>query len=150
MKDLRSTARHSGDNAAATPPRDDARAPLPPPRLLWFAFLGAPVVWAANLLLGYAIQATACDAWNNPAVARVLPALCSLVAAAVAVVAVVVALRVWRGTGVGEENPEAEVSAAVGRTWFMSYGGLLTSLLFLLAIILTGVVELTATPCSWV
>jgi hypothetical protein len=149
MDDPRTTARRPRDTEPAARQREDASIPLPRPRLLWFAFLGAPVVWAMNLLLGYAIQATACDAWNNPAVARLLPALCSLLAAAVAVIAVVLAHRMWRGTGVGEENPEAEVSAAEGRTWFMSYGGLLTSLLFLLAIILTGVAELTVSPCSW-
>ncbi|HEX9105810.1 MAG TPA: hypothetical protein VF832_01245, partial [Longimicrobiales bacterium] len=77
-----------------------------------------------------------------------LPALVSLVSVAVGLTAVVVAHRAWRRTGVGEENPEAEVSASVGRSWFMSYGGLLTSLLFLLAIVMTGVVELTVTPCG--
>ncbi len=139
-------AERAGGGGASGGPRPPVE--LPPRGLLWFAFLGAPVIWAVNLLVGYAIQATVCNAGYAPGMARLLPALCSLLAAAVAVAAASVAYRAWRRTGTGEENPESLVGPAVGRTWFMGYGGLLTSLLFLLAIILTAVVELTVAPCK--
>jgi hypothetical protein len=127
-------------------------AALPSRRTLWFGFLGAPVVWATNLLAGYAVQSSICSTGTNPEVAgiglaKLIPIVLCVVAAAIAAAAVVVAYRSWRDTGTGEENPEATVPPDVGRSWFMSYGGLLTSILFLLAIVLTGLVELTVTPC---
>lgn len=143
---------------ASPPPAaigDGARTLPPPSRLsLWFAFLGAPIAWAVNLILGYTIQATVCETTGPgttilglPA-AHALPALFSVLAAAVALAGVLVAWSDWRVTGTGEENPEASVPADVGRSWFMAYGGFVSSMLFLLAILLTGVVELSAAPCS--
>lgn len=133
-------------NGAPVPEAPDRR--LPGRGRLWFAFLGAPVAWAANLLLGYSIQATVCNAGYSPGLARLLPVISSVIAAAVAIAAGLIGYRSWRGTGTGEENPESLVSPEVGRSWFMSYGGVLTSLLFLLAIVLTAVAELTVSACA--
>ncbi len=131
----------------------DGRPRVPSRRALWFAFLGAPVVWALDLVAGYSVQATVCDTVGESATvlglqsARAIPVLISIVAAIVAAAAVVVAHRSWRQTGTGEENPESTVSAAVGRSWFMAFAGMVSSMIFLLAIVLIGIMELALGPC---
>lgn len=131
----------------------DHRTLLPSRPALWFAFLGAPAAWAVNLLVGYSVQATVCNTAGPGATVlglqtgRALPVLFSILAACVATAGVLVGYRAWRATGTGEENPEATVPPDVGRSWFMAYGGLVSSALFLLAILLTGMVELGLSPC---
>ncbi len=138
---------------AYAPAASDGRRRLSSPRALWFAFLGAPVVWALDLVVGYSVQATVCDTVGEHASllglqsARAIPVLVSIVAAIVAVAAVVVAYRSWQETGTGEENPEATVSAAVGRSWFMGFAGLASSMIVLLAIVLIAITELALGPC---
>ncbi len=135
----------------ATVPAPPGR--VPPRRLLWFAFAGAPIAWALNLVIGYSVQATVCNAGGAEATvlglqtARAIPVLLSIVAGLIGAAGVAVAYRCWRVTGTGEENPEATVPAAVGRSWFMSYAGLLSSMLFLLGIVLVGIAELALGPC---
>ncbi len=146
-----------GDRATPAPARvwaeRDGGAAVPPTRLLWFGFAGAPIAWALNLVLGYSVQASVCNWGGADATvlglqsARAIPVLLSILATIVGSAGVVVAYRCWRATGTGEENPEATVPAAVGRSWFMSYAGLLSSALFLLGIVLHGVTELSLGPC---
>ncbi len=135
------------------PAAADGRRQLPSRGALWFAFLGAPVAWALDLCSGYAVQATVCNTVGENATvlglqsARAIPVLISIVAAVVAAAAVVIAHRSWRETGTGEENPEATVSAALGRSWFMAFAGMVSSMIFLLAIVLIGIMELALGPC---
>ncbi len=160
MKDHASSAPRFDARALhfrGTPARPDGardwRAAVPPTRLLWFAFAGTPIVWALNLILGYAVQATVCNAGGTSATvlgmetARAIPVLLSIVSAVIGFAGVTVAYRCWRWTGTGEENPEAMVPGAVGRSWFMSYAGLLSSMIFLLGILLVGISELVLGPC---
>ncbi len=135
------------------PAAAEDRRQLPSRGALWFAFLGAPVAWALDLVVGYSVQATVCDTVGEKATVlglqsgRAIPVLVSIVAAIVAAIGVITAHRCWRATGTGEENPESTVGPALGRSWFMSFAGLVSSLLFLLAIILIGITELVLGPC---
>ncbi len=138
---------------ASPPGRPERHGELPPRSALWFAFLGAPLAWALNLVAGYSVQATVCDTVGENArilglqSARAIPVLLSILAAIVAAAGVMIAYRSWRETGTGEENPEATVPAAVGRSWFMAFAGLVSSLIFLLAILLIGITEVVLGPC---
>ena len=143
-------ARYGGTVQPAT----DPGARVPPLRLLWFAFAATPIAWALNLVTGYAVQATVCDTVGPGArvlglqSARAIPLLVAVLATLVGLAGVVVAYRCWRATGTGEENPEATVPAALGRSWFMAYAGLLSNVLFLLGILLVGITELALGPCA--
>ncbi len=126
---------------------------MPPTRWLWFAFAGAPIAWALNLVLGYSVQASVCN-WGGASArvlgmqsARAIPVLLSILATVGGAAGVLVAYRCGRATGTGVENPEATVPPAVGRAWFMSFAGLLSSALFLLGIVLVGITELVVGPC---
>ncbi len=131
----------------------DGRPRVPARAALWFAFLGAPIVWALDLVVGYSVQATVCETVGENATVlglqsgRAIPVLISIVAALVAAAGVVVAYRCWRATGTGEENPESTVGPALGRSWFMSFAGMVSSLIFLLSIVLIGISELAVGPC---
>ncbi len=137
----------------APAPTPDGRRQLPSRRALWFAFLGAPIVWALNLVVGYSVQATVCNTVGESATVlglqsgRAIPVLLSIVAAIVAAAGVVTAYRCWRATGTGEENPESTVGPSLGRSWFMGFAGMVSSLIFLLAILLIGISELAVGPC---
>jgi hypothetical protein len=114
-------------------------------RSLAFALLGAPTAWALQLTLGYGLAAHACFPGDLPLAAPVWtpvePVLAAISAAAflLGLAAGWTALRNWRK--VRHERPGSHrhlLEAGEGRTRFLAMWGLLTSLMFLLALLFTA------------
>jgi hypothetical protein len=106
---------------------------------LWYAFLGAPIVWFVQLGLIYIMVPLACVA-NNTAILHVI----DLVALALALLAGWLALRIWRRTGSGGETQPADPET---RSRFMALIGMMASPLFSLVLLaqLLGIIVLG--PC---
>ena len=102
------------------------------PLALWFGILGAPFAWAVQLALGDLFSELGCEAGGFGGLNLVLLGI-SLVAAAVAVWALVVAARAHRTMRL---EPLDDVPTE--RASFMALSGVLSSSLFLLVIVLGG------------
>lgn len=99
---------------------------------LLFAFLGAPVLWALHLSLGYFLVTLDCiTPWNG---AHWALAAATALAAAGALAAGWTARRLWRRLGPARPEPDE-------RAWrrFLLVAGMTASLLFTLVIITQGV-----------
>src|SRR5688572_29373122 len=95
---------------------------------LWAGVIGAPLVWAADLQVRYALVPWACRTGHH----GVLHAL-SLLFLAAAGVAVLLCWRDWRASGA--VVPASTDGGLVARTRFLAALGLMTSALFLLVIV---------------
>lgn len=134
----------------AAPHRGAARAGA-----LWFGLFGAPLAWSLQLMVAYALAAHSCFPARAPLSRPTLGALdgieLALGAAALAVAAAagVTALRSWRATR-GELGHEtgAMLEVGEGRTHFMAFAGVMTSALFLLAVLLNGASVLLLPACA--
>ena len=112
--------------------------------LLWYGVLAAPLAWATVIAAGYFLQDAGCppassgDIWgvDVSAVSVGVIIVCAAIAAAGAIVALH-EIRVARST---EDRR--------GRAQFMAVAGLLGSLLFLLAIVLSGIAFIPLSSCS--
>jgi hypothetical protein len=113
--------------------------------LQWFGFGGAALVWAGQHLIGYGTTVARCGAggvrfgidlhtWEITTFATAL----ALVLAAEAA-AVVTVLRTW---GAEYDGPPPD-----GRRHFFALAALVGNLLFLVAILLSGLSVLTFEPC---
>jgi hypothetical protein len=113
--------------------------------LQWFGFGGAALVWAAQHVVGYGTTVARCGAggarlgidlhtWE---IATTATALALVLAAEAA--AVVTVLRTW---GAEHDGPPPD-----GRRHFFALGALVGNLLFLVAILLSGLSVLTFDPC---
>ena len=106
--------------------------------LLWFAFLGPAAAWTAHLLIGYGYEDAACS--NDAGVDLVEPLIlvATVALGAVTVAAGVAGLRLRRRE---RDDPR-------GRVAFMAVFGLLSSPVFLFAIVLGGINALALDPCA--
>jgi hypothetical protein len=132
-------------------PADVGLAPL------WFGLLGGPVAWTLQLLIDYPLVAHYCF---PDAAKRVVPTIdslhllvsvVSLLALAVAVTALLTAVRSWRESGGefgGERSELTEAAPPPGRVRFMSLGGILASGLTIVGIVLHGGFVLMLAPCK--
>lgn len=118
---------------------------------LYFGIFGAPLAWNVELLVGTALTGHQCFPRYVP---RALPMWTgtwsfvlgmNIVAFVLAIAAALVAWRSWRRTG--DEKPGSAHSGE-GRTRFMALSGLLSSGLFLLALLFTLGVILLVPVCS--
>ncbi|HEY9226145.1 MAG TPA: hypothetical protein VIP11_05830 [Gemmatimonadaceae bacterium] len=117
---------------------------------LWLGLLIAPIVWLGGELLGYYITARACDPTGGiPMQSTSHPATAVLgveiVAAALAAIGFVIALRSWRATRVaGDVTPPV----SVGRAHFMAFAGTITSALFFVGILWFGFPAIVVDACN--
>lgn len=137
-----------------TEDRNPATVGLAP---LWFGLLGGPVAWTLQLLIDYPLVAHYCfpDAARRivPTIdsLHLLVSIVSLLALAVAIAALLAAIRNWRGSG-GEFGSErsklTEAAPPPGRVRFMALGGILASSLTIVGIVIHGGFVLTLAPCT--
>lgn len=112
--------------------------------VLWFAVLGAPGAYAAQLGLGYWLTQAACsppgDQWgiSLSAWAIVVTALAALAA----VGAGLTSIWLYRRHGDRHDPPPA------GRVAFLAAVGMTVSVLFLVLILMTGVGVVTFRECN--
>jgi LytS/YehU family sensor histidine kinase len=100
-------------------------------RSLWFGLVGAPLAWSVGELGGYALSAQGCEAGRRTAV--VLAIATTLVGLA----AGVTAYRAWRAS-----DPR---QAPAG---FMAFGGILTSVLFVLLLAMNLALAAVMPACA--
>src|SRR6185503_3538997 len=121
-----------------------APAPVSLPRL-WFGLFGAPAAWALQLIANYAIVAHACYPATVPlahpviASAHELAIAISFACLLVAVSALLAARGSVRQTSdVGRSTPADTRDARPGRTHFMAVAGLIVSVLFTFAVLMSS------------
>ena len=123
---------------------------------LWFGLLGGPVAWTLQLLIDYPLVAHDCfpDATlrSVPTIdsLRLLLLLTSAIALAVAVLALITAMRSWRASGgvlADARTDSTDEAPPVGRVRFMALGGIFASALTILGIVLHGGFILMLAPC---
>lgn len=116
---------------------------------------GAPLAWSLQIILGYGAAAYACYPNRVPLAQPILPrlhlSLTMLSAAAIAVAALcaLLAWHDWRHTRA--ESPGGHkhlLETGEGRTRFMALCGVISSLLFLGALLLTTSVLVLVSPCG--
>jgi hypothetical protein len=123
---------------------------------LWFGLFGAFAAWSIQVPLAYALVSHSCYPARMPLARPLLGMLrpltigISLVALGVAIASAAMAYRGWKRTGGEAPGQHLELlEVGEGRSRFMALGGVLTSVLFAVAIILTGAGVIAMSPCSW-
>ena len=138
------------------------KAPL---SALWFGFAGAPAAWSVQTLVNLSLSAHSCFPRLTPLSAPATPGLrgiefgVSLLALAVCLAAASVAWRTWwrtrdehqRGTGRGRDHQPgpALLETGEGRTRFMAFAGVLTSVTFLAVCAINTAAIFLVSPCGW-
>lgn len=124
---------------------------------LLFGACAAPLAWAAQLNLNYALASHACfpsdvsrtgvlPGWDG---FRVELVVVNLVALAIALVATAISWRSWRIARHERENrAEHLLEAGEGRTRFFAACGLLSGPGFACAILFNSVALITVPPCA--
>ena len=131
-----------------------APAPVSLPRL-WFGLFGAPAAWALQLIANYAIVAHACYPATVPlahpviASAHGLAIAISFACLLVAVSALLAARGSVRQTSdVGRSTPADTRDARPGRTHFMAVAGLIVSVLFTFAVLMSSLPLFARPACG--
>jgi hypothetical protein len=109
------------------------------PRRLWFGLVAAPTAWAAEGLFGWWVGAQICTAWSVGRV-RAMVGVFSIVMLAVAIAGLLTGLRNWRDTSVTAKQVE--------RVEFMSFGGVLVSVAFVIGIFWSGLSAVFIDVCG--
>ena len=129
-------------------------APVPLPRL-WFGLFGAAAAWAVQLIANYAIVAHACYPATVPltrpviASAHGLAIAISVACLLVAASAILVARGSVRQTRAASRSaPAHPVDAQHGRTRFMAVAGLIVSVLFTFAVLMSSLPLVTRAACG--
>lgn len=126
------------------------RARLPGQAAMWFGLLGAPGAWVVQHLVGYGVTEVAC----NPAGSQWEVAVdgvtiaATATAAAVALLAGLTAVKVWRDTRPTEGQGGAEEPPPRGRTHFLATVGMVITPLFLFIIVMSGLGALILPHCQ--
>jgi hypothetical protein len=113
--------------------------------LQWFGLLGAPLAWAAHLVLGYGLTQAGCGTgtahWGvgSPGWQIGLIAAAATVAVASELAALKVFLQLRRFPDDGPPPP--------ARMRFFAFGALIANVLFLTGIALNGIGVLAASGC---
>jgi hypothetical protein len=110
--------------------------------LLWFVFLGPAAAWTGQLLIGYGYNEAACSNETGENLQAPLIGGVSVLLGAATVVAGISGLRTWRAVR------REEIADPRGRIAFMCVFGMLSSVLFLFAVVLGGVHVLILDPCA--
>jgi hypothetical protein len=121
-------------------------SPAEPSRLgwLWYSVLAAPLAWATVIAAGYFLQDAGCPPASSGAIWGVDVSVISVgvivVCAAIAAAGALVAFHEIRVT--------RSIDDRRGRAQFMAVAGMLGSLMFLLAIVLSGIAFIPLSSCS--
>lgn len=127
--------------------------------LLWLGLFGAPVLWSLQLLANYAAIAHGCSPAPDGHAAlsvgglRAAVWMVTVVAAAGAAAAGLAAWRAWQRTKGERAAPNAEAHESLreigeGRTRFMAFLGLLSSGLFLIAVLFSALSLVLVPGCG--
>jgi uncharacterized membrane protein len=117
---------------------------------LWFGFVAAALAWLIQGFLSVVISASACQngayqwRWISEGGVRVLLAVITIALLAVAVAALVVSFRNWRGLSTRRELTHAEGKR---REEFMALGGVFASAAFVIGIIWGGIPLILISIC---
>jgi hypothetical protein len=118
---------------------------------LWFGALGGHTAWTAQLLLSYFVVSLAC---RDPSASfrlagvdgyQLLLVALTVLPAAGALAATVVAYRAWRAAGV---SPRVEAAGTADWRGFLGLFGALLSGLFVATILVTGISLFYLRPCQ--
>lgn len=108
---------------------------------LWFGFLGGPAAWYLHLNISYSLVRLICETGDT-----VLLHLTTFVTLAVALGALLVAVRSWRRL----EQPRLTTgSGTAGRSRFLALGGIALSAFFALTLITAWIPDFLIEPCVW-
>ncbi len=119
---------------------------------LLFGASAAPIFWAGQLILGYAVTAYACYPGDHPVQVRYGGTLFSamIVFDIVALIACaaggLVSWRAWQKVR-SDQGHRHTLHTGEGRDRFLAMWGLLSSLWFFFAILFNTIASLTVTPC---
>lgn len=123
---------------------------------LWFGLFGAAAAWSVQSLVNYVVAAHTCFPrlypLDTPTIGRAplwwITVIVSLVALAIGVLGGLAALRSWRATR-HEKGGHAHwaLETGEGRTRFMASAGLVTSGIFIIAILVNAASAIVVTPC---
>ena len=132
--------------------------------LLWFGLVGGPLAWTVQTLVDLALTSHGCYPRLFPLAAPMLAglrgilAIVSVAALIVCIVAALVAMRSWNRTrhehqsssGAGEKHgPSAALlETGEGRTRFLALSGLMTSIVFTIAVLAHTVSIFIVGPCG--
>ena len=132
--------------------------------LLWFGLVGGALAWTVQTLIDLAITSHGCYPRLFPLASPVLAGLrgilvvVSLAALVVCIVAALVAIRTWSrtrhehqaSTGAGEKHgPSAALlETGEGRTRFLALSGLMTSIVFTIAVLAHTISIFIVGPCG--
>jgi hypothetical protein len=135
----------------SSPPREQRGRRM----ALWFGLFGAPALWSVQLMSGFAVSAHGCFPQSVPLTSatvgvRAIVTLISVVAAAGAVAAGLIAHASWQGARDAASGSErAKLDGRQERIRFMALGGMMMSALFLFAILLSFVSIAVVSPCTY-
>lgn len=111
------------------------------PWLLAFTLAGAPASWVAQMTIGELLSGSGC----RLPLTQPLLVLVSLAALAVVALSAGVAWRQWHSTQI--EKPGHAVDTGEGRTRFLAMTGMMETMLFAVAIVITGIAMAGTPPC---
>lgn len=122
---------------------------------LGFGLAAAPLAWAAQTIIGYALSSHACFPGDMPrsaplfAATKQIAVAMNLIAIVVAAVAASTAYRSWQATR-DEDDGRASLLVEIGegRTRFLALCGMLTSVGFLVAMIFASLAILLVPLCG--
>jgi hypothetical protein len=142
-------------NVGETPraPQEEAPPGGVRPSLLWFGFLGAGAAWFLQHFLGFGLTELNCHSTRlafdivGIDAALFLGLLLTVLAAAVALAATLIAFRSVPGGLLQNETEEPGATEYRGRVFFLGYVGALLGVLFLLAILTGSAALLFLRPC---
>ncbi len=125
--------------------------------LLFSALLAAPLAWSAQLLLNYGLASHACFPRQSPKAAPgpgwewLHAGLLSinLVALAIAIVATIVSVFLWRRTSQeAQGGHEQLVDAGLGRTRFFAIWGVWSGVWFIIQILFGAIAAIGVPGCG--
>lgn len=132
------------------------RRGIVPLRTLWFGIFGAPMAWAAELIVGYAVISHYCYPRDVPLSSptfdgtRLTGLIVCIVLVLVGVAALVTSIHSWRETRHGHDAEHHELlEVGEGRARFMAFGGVLLSTMFLFALIMSALPVITNSLCMY-
>lgn len=124
--------------------------------MLWFGLFGAAAAWSVQILVDYVVAAHSCFPQLYPLAAPTMgraplwwiTVIVSVVMLVIGVLGALAAVRSWSATRheTGGHTQWA-LDTGEGRTRFMATAGLVTSAIFIVAMLVNTAAAITVTPC---
>lgn len=122
-------------------------SPYPrPPRRLWLAILAGPLAWSAQGMIGWYVSGLACIEHVLTGSARAIELTLTAAALAAAIAGFVVGRSAWQ-----RASHEKAINAIQGheRPAFLGASAMLVSAVFVVAVLLVGIAQVTVPVCEW-